>query len=153
MYGPDNFDFLFVLVSLGCILLGLGVMLFVTFLLSVARVLANVAPDHRRIEPGQVWLNLIPGFGVVWLPITVDRVAESLKYEFESRGVIERGQNYGRNVGLAALVLAVFGVIPYLGMLSLFAAFVCWVIYWIQLNGFSRRLRSSKYVPPMNEEW
>jgi hypothetical protein len=147
----------------GCF--GLLVLLFVlvTFLSAVARAAGRVTPENRRIEPGQVWLNLLPLFNLVWLPITVDRVAESLKNEFYTRGLDEPGSSYTRTAGLAWLVLLVFGVavlvvfdkggVPPLGVMAVIASLVCWVVYWVQLKGYARRLKSSPYVPPADEGW
>src|SRR5262245_33189186 len=92
----DDFEVFLAVASVGCIGLGIAYLVFAAFLSAVSRVVGRVTPENRRIEPGQVWLNLVPVFVVIWLPITVDRVAESLKNEFTSRGLDDPRENYGR---------------------------------------------------------
>jgi hypothetical protein len=157
--GSDPFE-LFGLALGGCIGLLVLFLVFVTFLGALGRAVSQVTPENRRIDPAQVWLNLVPLFNLVWLPITVDRVADSLKNEFTTRGLDEPGSSYTRSAGLAWLVLLVFGVavlavtrVPPLGTLAVIASLVCWVAYWVQLNGHARRLKSAPYVPPADEGW
>jgi hypothetical protein len=134
----------------------LGFMVFVLFLVSVSRVLSRVPRENRRIEPEQVWLNLIPILNFVWLPVTVERVGESLRNEFQARGRDRKSESYGKTAGLTALVLFSTALIfpP--------AAFITWpfasiylIVYWLQLGWYARRLRSepATYTPPEDEGW
>src|SRR5688500_569860 len=77
----------------------------VSFLAALGRVLRRVEPENRRMEPGQVWLNLIPIFNLVWATVTVERVAESLRNEFRERGMDGPDERYGRTRGLTTLAL------------------------------------------------
>jgi hypothetical protein len=88
-----------------------GLLLAVSFLSAVARVLRRVSPENRRMEPGQVWLNLIPIFNIVWATVTVERVAESLRNEFRERAMDGPREKYGRSYGLTTLALLASGVL------------------------------------------
>jgi len=51
----------------------------ILFLLTLQNTLKRVCKKNRMIEPGQVWLNLIPLFNIVWQFIMINRIADSLK--------------------------------------------------------------------------
>src|SRR5262245_10056358 len=90
-----------------------GLLVALTFLSAVARVLRCVPPEHRRMEPGRVWLNLIPVFNFVWATVTVERVAESLRAEFSARGLHSPDDHYGRRTGITLLALLASGALFY----------------------------------------
>jgi len=92
------------------------------------------------MEPGQVWLNLIPIFNIVWQFITVSRVADSLRNEFYDRGWHERNEDYGRGIGTAYCVLNIISAIPYIGGIFALGALVCFIIYWVKIANYSGQL-------------
>ena len=57
---------------------------FILFLLHQQNTLKNVQAHNRTMAPGQVWLQLIPLFGMVWQFIVVTRISESIKRELDS---------------------------------------------------------------------
>ena len=131
------------------------------FLSTLARVAMRVRRENRRIEPAQVWLNLVPVFNLVWLPITVDRLADSIRRECEERGLDRPGEGYTRAAGLTWLVLTAFagpvavltGEVGCAVFMFVPTALVFWVAYWFQLAGYARRLKATKYLPPADEGW
>lgn len=52
------------------------------FLRAQQTVLALVRPENRRMEPGLVWLQLIPLFNYVWVFFVVRRIADSLARQY-----------------------------------------------------------------------
>lgn len=122
------------------IAIGLGIQ--ILFLMTLQRALKQCAPRNRTMEPGQVFLNLIPCFGLVWLFITVNRMSESLRNEFRDRGMRSQ-EDYGQGVGTTYAVLTVCTLIPYLGSLIAIGALVCWIIYWVKIAGLGRELREA----------
>jgi hypothetical protein len=56
------------------------------FLLTLSRTLSQCHPRNQAMQPGMVWLNLIPLFEFVWQFVTVSRISQSLKDEFRDRG-------------------------------------------------------------------
>ena len=139
----------------GCLALVVGVCVYVAFLAAVSRVLTLVSPENRRMEPGQVWLNLIPILNFVWLAATVERVGESLHNELTARGAVRKKEGYGKTAGLTALVLFATGMIPFVGVVTWPFAVVYGIVYWVLLGGYARRLRrdaAADYTPP-DEGW
>jgi hypothetical protein len=114
-------------------------------------------------------LGIVVSIGAsVWDLIMVIKLAGSLKLEFEDRGWGTEGEGFGRTVGLiwsigqlAGLPLGLvfnllgpqqvkdpaiaFGIV---GVVLVFALtlLVCWIIYWVQMAGYGRRLREDRGV-------
>jgi hypothetical protein len=104
------------------------------------------------MEPTHVWLNLIPIFNFVWATVTVERVAESLRNEFRARGLDGPNETYGRNTGLTLLALLASGALFYPAFITYPLALCYWVVYWRQIGGYVRRLKSGEYAPPPPDE-
>lgn len=147
-------DFIEMLFGLGCFVtvVVLSLVLAASFLAAIQRALRRVSPENRRMEPGQVWLNLIPIFNLVWCTVTVERVAESLRNEFLAREMHSPRETYGRNYGLALLGLLATGVLFYPAFVTYPVALVYAVLYWRQLEGYAERLKSGAYAPPPTDE-
>lgn len=107
-----------------------GLIIQILFLLSLSRCLTAVSPRNRKMEPGQVWLNLIPLFNYVWLILTILRIAESLQNEYESRGLRGDG-DYGKMMGIMYYV-SMF-VCPCVTLILL-------IIYWVKIAGYTKEL-------------
>ena len=146
--------------GIGCILFVIGFAAYIVFLSAADRVLKRVEPEHRRMDPGMVWLNLIPIFNLMWLVVTVERVGESIRNEYIARGRHKRSESYGKTAGLAFVLLTLIGLPfapaawPCMLVFWIFA-FIYWIVYWIQLSGYAGRLlsESGKYAPPPDEGW
>jgi cobalamin synthase len=108
-------------------------------LLTLHRTLGLCQPGNRTMEPAMVWLNLIPCYGLVWQFITVLKVSETLRNEFDSRGEGQRGETYGQGIGIASCVLYVTAIL--FGVPALIASQVCLIIYWLRIAEFRRRLQ------------
>jgi hypothetical protein len=102
----------------------------ILFLMSLSKCLAAVSSRNRKMEPGQVWLNLIPFFNYVWLILTILRVSESLENEYESRGLRGDG-DFGKMMGIMYYV-------------SMFVCFcvtpILLILYWMKIAGYTKAL-------------
>src|SRR5262249_7732423 len=109
------------------------------------------------------FLGIVIGIGAsVWDLIMVLKLGGSLQREFEYRGWRTNGEGFGKPVGLvwtigqlATLPLAlIFNLVGgQLGNPSVAMAvglvmmglglvlFVCWIVYWVQMAGYGKRLR------------
>ena len=135
---------------------GILFLLMVGVLATMGTCLGRVDPRNRRMGPAGVWLNLVPLFNLVWLPVTVERVGESVRSELLDRGRGRRGEGYAKATGLTALVLfspALF--LPQSAVVTWPFALVYTIVYWVQLAGYARRLRDDapRYTPPADEGW
>jgi hypothetical protein len=105
----------------------------ILFALNLSRTLQQCRPRNRTIEPGQVWLNFIPFFNIVWIFITVIRVAETLEAEYRDRRIRGDG-DFGKMNGLIAAVSAVIGCSP--------VALIFYIIYWVKMSGYRKELEN-----------
>lgn len=102
----------------------------VFYCLSLQKALNRCSPECRAMNPGMVWLLLIPLFNLVWQFIVVLNMAKSLAAEFRKRGIAEDpnpGQTLGLVMCIANLVCGPVGLI-------------CWIIYWVKITGYSSRI-------------
>ena len=118
----------------------IGFVIFILYLVTLFTTLQAVAPANRRMEPGLVFLMLIPLFNLVWHFFVVIKMRDSLQAEFAARSLASSSFGYG--VGLAMCILWVCGIIPLLGLLCLLAAIILWIVYWVQIAGYKRQLKA-----------
>jgi hypothetical protein len=155
-----DLDDLFLGGGIGCFLVVIGFIAFVAFLAAADRAIKRVEPENRRIDPGMIWLNLIPLFNLLWMVVTIERLGESIRNEFISRGRHKNSESYGKTSGLAFMILFGIGLPFALGetpcvLLFWFFAFIYWIVYWVQISGYARRLQTepTAFAPPQDEGW
>ena len=143
--------------------LGLSILLFfliffaaallpmIFYLITLQRALNKCSPYNRTMPPGQVWLQIIPVFGWVWQFFVVGALSSSLEREYAARRMPIEAQP-GRSLGIALGVLGICAVlpIPFLSIVLPIAYLVLWIMYWVKIAGYSRRLdyAPSYAVPP-----
>lgn len=137
---PPGFLVIFVVIMI--VLVAIGLTIAICYLLTLSKALKRCSPDNRTMEPGMVWLNLVPCLNIVWQFVTVIRVSESLDNEFYARGYRREG-DYGKNLGIAYCALNLVGAIPYIGVIFSIAGLVCFIMYWVKIAGFSKQLAES----------
>jgi hypothetical protein len=108
----------------------------------------------------------VVGLGAsIWDLIMVLKLGGSLKNEFDDRGWHTDGEGFGRIVGVIWCICQLTGHLVSIGLnlvgpqiadptiaIAIVAVFgalwltgiVCWIIYWIQMAGYGRRLREGK---------
>ena len=160
---------LIVLGGLGCssLLSVVTIVLVIFFLVSLMRALSACSPQNRTMEPGLVWLNLVPLLNLFWQFWTVIQVGNSLKREYHTRG-LRSGGSFGKVLGVMMYLLGLFGpcvggfgsglavaiddedVSPVVGFGSLGLAgvvgliqLVLFIVYWSQIAGYTRELNTA----------
>lgn len=123
------------------VLVGLAIFLIpmVFYILTLQKTLNKCAPENRAMQPGMVWLMLVPLVNLVWGFFVVINMAKSLGAEFQKRGITEEPEP-GKKLGLIMCVLLCCGIIPLLGALCSLGGIVCWIMYWLKIVGFSKKL-------------
>jgi hypothetical protein len=108
----------------GCVALGFMLVAFVAFVFVMIRAmqaLQECRKRNRTMEPGMVWLSLIPILGVVWNFFVVTKTADALANEYDDRGLRPVGDN-GKSLGMTYAVL--FVVNAAVGFVGLCVPFV-----------------------------
>jgi hypothetical protein len=141
------------------IILLVFVVIAVLFLLTQQNTLKAVKPENRLMQPGMVWLQLIPLFGMIWQFSVVSRIADSLAKErtsFQEDSILgladytaaeQVGERPTYGIGLAYCILEIINVVmawPHLlptvqGLVAL-AMIICWIIYWVQLAAIKKKI-------------
>ncbi len=118
------------------------------FVQTLTKTLYLCRPRNRAMEPAKVWLNLIPGFNVIWFFITVIKVADSLKAEFRERRLYSR-DNFGRTLGIVLGVFSLLNCGCYIGgMIPL----ILFIVYWQKIAEYNRRL-AARYDDDDDEDY
>lgn len=111
------------------------------YLITLQNTLKAVSPENRKMEPGMVWLLLIPIFNIVWNFIVVNRMADSIQAELQKKGV-SLTERPAYNVGIALCIIGCVTWIPVLGSVISIAGLICWIIYWVKISEFKKRIES-----------
>ena len=115
------------------------------YLITLQNTLTEISSENRTMKPSQVWLMLIPLFGIVWQFIIINRIADSLKSEFAKRNISIDEERPAYSIGLTYCILFCFGWIPILGVLASIGGLVCWIIYWVKIDGYKTKLQQTKF--------
>lgn len=118
------------------------------YLLTLQKALSRCAATARTMEPGMVWLLLIPLFNLVWQFFVVFSIAKSLANEFARRGMAVSEQTPAQPIGLAMCICACVSIIPLLGMIAAVTSLVLWIMYWVKVAEYSRLLDAPRFPTP-----
>jgi hypothetical protein len=138
--------FLLIILVVVAVSVIISIVVGIFYCLTLQKALSRCSPQNRTLSPGLVWLYLIPIFNLVWHFFIVINLSKSLHAEFVSRNIVEE-PNPGQGIGLATCILNCTSWIPYLGYITGIAGFVCWIIYWVKIAGFSNKI-ALPYRPP-----
>lgn len=124
-----------VTVSLLCLVVG------ILYIRALQRALQRCSAESRTMSPGKVWLLLIPLFSLVWHFLVVLNVSKSLGNEFERRKLPDTNSAANKTWGLVMCSLLAASILPIVGIAFAIAGFICWIVYWVRINGDSGRLQ------------
>lgn len=109
------------------------------FLVVSYKALSAVSPENRDMEPGMVFMYLIPIFGpLVWPFFIVFRIASSLQKEFDERGIRSDGGDFGQTLGLWTLILNLVGCVP--------VSIVLAIMWLMKIRGYTAQLARRRSV-------
>jgi len=139
--------------GVGAVLAGLvgvlvGLAIFVAICAVICFVLqgcfSRIPPEHRQMQPGLVWLLLIPCFNLGWNFFVFLKLADSFKSYFDSQGVTDVG-DCGKGLGLAYSIAAVASfvvsfVFACLSPVAGIAALVLLILVLVKAVGLKNRI-------------
>lgn len=120
--------------------LALTIVPLVFYLLTLQSTFNTVSPENRKMPSSNVWLLLIPVFGLVWHFFVVNRLSDSIQAEANARNIKLEESRPTRQIGLAMCILAASTLIPVINALTGLAFIVCWIIYWVKINNYRKIL-------------
>jgi len=140
------------------VLLLVFIVIVALFLLTQQNTLRVLKPENRLMQPGMVWLQLIPLFGQFWQFIVVVRVAKSIRKEIQflqgdsifgsaDLDLVEKlSKRPTMFVGITYCALIVIGTffnlfltmspdspLIVVTLLIFLAGVICWIVYWVLL--------------------
>jgi hypothetical protein len=125
-----------------CGFAGFGVIFSAIAAYFVSDALAVIPAEHQKnMTPGQVWLLVIPVFGLVWNFFVYHRVALSFQAYFESNGRPQPG-DYGKQMGLIYSILAACSIVPCVGSLAGIAALVIVILLIVKFQEYKKMIIS-----------
>ena len=127
-------------IMLICLLLLVGLIIKILYLITLQRTMEKVKPENREMTPGQVWLEIIPFFGLVWQFFNVTYISNSLKKELISRNLTLPEARPAYGIGLATCILFCCSIIPLLGGIAVLGGLICWIIYWVKIVSYKNML-------------
>ena len=140
---PDPSELGLVFIALALIAILLIPKIF--YLITLQSTLKAISEENRKMPPNNVWLQLIPLFGIVWHFIIVKNMAESISAEANSKNIKIDEQKPAYNIGLAMCILNCFFIIPYLNFLTGVASLICFILYWIKINSYKGKIINSQF--------
>jgi hypothetical protein len=107
-------------------------------------VLKKIPQQFRKMEPGMVFLLLIPCFSTIWLFFVNLRISDSFKAYFDSKNDTSVG-DCGKQLGLWAAILnaagVVFSWIPLFGQLFPLAGLVLFILFLVKINTLKSQIK------------
>lgn len=99
-----------------------------------------IGEENRLMAPGRVWYVLIPGFGLVWNFIVLVKFTDSLKLEFDRRGIPYSEEKPGFVFGLITAILYCGVFIPFVSYFAIPGWIVFLILYWINVDKFRKEI-------------
>jgi hypothetical protein len=115
------------------------------YLITLQSTLRAISEENRKMPPNNVWLQLIPLFGIVWHFIIIKNMADSISEEANLKNIKIDEQKPAYNIGLAMCILDCFFIIPYLNFLTGVASLICFILYWIKINSYKGKIINSQF--------
>jgi hypothetical protein len=119
--------------------LAVGIAISIIIILIVQSFYKRIPPEHRRMEPGMVWLLIIPCFNLVWNFFVFLKLSDSFKSYFDSQGIVDVGDCY-RGLAMAYCIAAVLCLVPCLNYIAGPASLVLLIIVLVKYNDLKNRI-------------
>lgn len=83
---------------------GIGVVIAILYLLNLQNTLKSAAPENRKMPPANVWLLLIPLFSTCYMFLVANRMSETIRAEYASKGQSAGSPRPAYKVGMAIAI-------------------------------------------------
>ena len=137
-----------------CAFLAVALIVAIFYLLTLQKALSRVAPHNRKMEPGMVWLSLIPCVNLVWQFFIAIQVPDSLKAEFKERGQ-DDGSDYGKGIALTNCIVGIAATVLQQGLqaqkelvtvglgiggIGSIVQIILFIVFWVKIANYSAML-------------
>lgn len=126
--------------------LAIGYGILILFCLTLKSVVDAADIQNREIEPGKVWLMLIPIFNLGYPFYLFPKISSTIKNQLEQNNAAEPG-DYALMLGRAYPTLSILQmVIPNdtIGGLLSIAALVCFIVFWVKMGSYRVKMIATR---------
>lgn len=143
MYSSNPYDFIALGIGIIIFYLILIVGVFVLYALytkTIIEMMAYVRPSNRLTGVGNIILNTIPVFNIVYGFIVYPKICDSVRQEYNELGLTPDG-DFGKALAVTMQALSVTMIIPILNILSSIAILIIWIVLWVKFNNYNLELK------------
>jgi heme/copper-type cytochrome/quinol oxidase subunit 2 len=112
---------------------------YILFVVSLQNTLKLIKYKNRLMQPGSVWLTLIPVFNYFWQFVLVYRVTHSIKNELRTKGVLVNHSSF-LATGRAACIFGCVAIINELAIVCGLCSVACWIAFWYKVNSHRKQI-------------
>jgi hypothetical protein len=98
-----------------------------------------IPEEHRLMQPGMVWLLMIPCFPLVWNFFVYPRLSKSYKAYFDAQGVTDVG-DCSEQLAVAYAICVACTLLPGVGAAGVIASLVLLIIYLVKVSELKNRI-------------
>lgn len=120
-----------------------GIPVLIIWMVIMNKALDQVSHDLRRMEPGAVWLCLIPVFGFVWQFLVAGAVSEGLAKELLARNMFPKEEKPAYGYALSGCILICCCIIPYVGVCIAVIGLVLLIVHMVKITEYNNILTQS----------
>lgn len=142
MYSSSPMDFLALGIGLFLFYMIFICGIFIMFALyykTIIDTMSLVRPENRLTGTGNIMLNIIPFFNIVYGFIVYPRICDSIKQEYNKLGLKAEG-DFGKGLAITLQALSLTMMIPFINFLTSIGCLVIWIILWVKLDGYKKEL-------------
>lgn len=120
-----------------------GLIVMLIWLIVMNKALDQVSHDLRRMEPGAIWLCLIPVFGFVWQFMVTNAVSEGIAKELLARNMLPKEEKPAYGYGLSGCILLCCCFVPYVGVCIAIIGLALMVVHMIKITEYNSELQKT----------
>jgi hypothetical protein len=112
----------------------------IAYVAFLSGVLSKCSPTSRTMQPGMVWLLIIPFVHIIWNFFVISALARSLRNEFNLRNIQVADAEPGKSVGIAMAICGACNMVPFVNFVTILPSIILWIVYWVKIAGYARHL-------------
>jgi hypothetical protein len=156
---PELAGMVGLIIAVACGALLVVLIIYIFYLLTLQKALSRCSPRNRLMEPGLVWLFLIPCFNIIWQFFIAVRVPGSLQNEFRDRNR-DDGSDYGRGIAMTQAVIGIINIplsqgsnvlarqgaaevglgLSLISLVLSLISFILFIVFWVKIANYSAML-------------
>lgn len=126
-------------IAIGIVALIVSLAITIVVAVLIAGCYARIPQQYREMEPGMVYLVLIPCFNLVWIFFVTLRLSTSFQKYFAAHARADVG-DCGYQLGLWYSICMVAGIVPCVNYVAGPAALVLLILYLVKVMGLKNQI-------------